>query len=110
MARMLDLDGLKQRVAGLVMVRSQKAGTRYRPEAILPLQHVLATGPLALGDFNRMTGLGERTGRTLIAHLIQDGLLVSDSPKGEGRIGFPLDALNILLPDLHPEAATAVVE
>jgi hypothetical protein len=40
----------------------------------------------------------------------KDGLLVSDSPKGEVGIGFPLDALHILLPNLYPEAATQALE
>lgn len=110
MSRMLDLEGLKSRVAGLIAVRSKEAGRNYREEAILPLQHVLAAGPVSRGDFNRMLGLGERTGRTVIAQLVKDGLLVSDTPKGELRIGLPLDALNILLPNLYPEASTQAVD
>lgn len=106
MARLLDLAGLKERMAGLIAVRSRQAGQAYRDEAILPLHHVLAAGPVSRGDFNRMLGLGERTGRTVIGQLLKDGLLVSDTPKGELRIGLPLDALNILLPNLYPEAAT----
>jgi Fic family protein len=110
MTRMLDLEGLKSRVAGLVAVRSKEPGKAYREEATLPLQHVLAAGPVSRGDFNRMLGLGERTGRTVIAQLLKDGLLVSDSPKGGLRIGLPLDALNILLPSLYPEAASEAVD
>lgn len=106
MSRMLELEGLKSRVAGLISVRSKEPGKSYREEATLPMQHVLAAGPVSRGDFNRMLGLGERTGRTVIAQLIKDGLLVSDTPKGELRFGLPLDALNILLPNLYPEAAT----
>lgn len=40
------------------------------------------------------------------SRLLQDGRLVSRTPKGELEIGFPLDA-NILFPNLYPEAATA---
>jgi hypothetical protein len=53
-----------------------------------------------------MTGLGERTARKVLSQLLRDGLLVSDSPKGEVGIGFPLDALAILFPNLYPEAAS----
>lgn len=60
-------------MAGLVAVRSQQVGKGYRQEAILPLHHVLAAGPVS---------------------------------RGEVRIGLPLDALSILLPNLYPEAAT----
>jgi hypothetical protein len=33
--------------------------------------------------------------------------LVRDGPKPSERIGFPLDALGRLFPNLYPEAATA---
>jgi hypothetical protein len=65
---------------------------------------------LGLGTPFRRWQLGERTGRTVMAQLLKDGLLVSDTPKGELRIGLPLDALNILLPNLYPEASTQVVD
>ena len=105
----LDLPALKGRVAALVLVRSQgDQNSEYRKEAILPLHHVLAVGPVSRGDFVQMTGLGERTGRKVLTRLLNDRLLQSDSPKGEVRIGFPLDSLNILFPNLYPEAATAL--
>ena len=100
---------LKERLAGLVLVRSQQGdASTYRPEAILALHHVLAAGPVARGDFVQMTGLAERTGRKVLAKLLEDGLLQSDTPKGAVRIGFPLDSLHLLFPNLYPEAATAV--
>lgn len=108
MTRMLDLNQLKERLAGLVLVRSQSvAHPEYRKEAVLPLLHVLATGPVSRGEFVQMTGLGERTGRKLLAQLLKDSLLLSDTPKGDLGIGFPLDALGFLFPNLYPEAATA---
>jgi hypothetical protein len=36
---------------------------------------------------------------------VKDKLLVSDGPKSPVTFNFPLDALNILLPNLYPEAA-----
>jgi Fic family protein len=110
MSRMLDLEGFKERMAGLIAVRSKEADKNYREEAVLPMHHVIAVGPVSRGDFNRMLGLGERSGRTVIAQLLKDGLLVSDTPKGDLRIGLPLDALNILLPNLYPEASTQAID
>jgi Fic family protein len=109
MSRMLDLPLLKQRITGLVLVRSEQEGTgsEYRREAVLPLHHVAAAGPVSRGEFVQMTGLGERTARKLLSRLLKDGLLTSDSPKGDVAIGFPLDALALLFPDLYPEAAMA---
>lgn len=111
MTRMLDLDALKDRIAALVTIRAhQRATPDYRPEAVLPLQHVLALGPITRGEFVQLTGLGERTGRKVLAQLLADGLLQSDTPKGPVRIGLPLDALGVLLPNLYPEATTAVLD
>jgi Fic family protein len=111
MTRMLDLDDLKDRIAALVTIRAhQRDSPDYRPEAILPLQHVLALGPLTRGEFVQLTGLGERTGRKVLAQLLADGLLQSDTPKGPVRIGFPLDALGVLLPNLYPEAAATMLD
>ncbi len=111
MTRMLDLGDVKKRLDALVTVRAkQRGGDGYRDEAVLALHHVFAAGPVARGEFVQLTGLGERTGRKVLAALLADGLLASDTPKGEVRLGLPLDALNILMPNLYPEAATALEE
>jgi Fic family protein len=111
MTRMLDLDELKERIAGLMLYRSASMKSPdYRPEAVLPLHHVLAVGPVTRGEFVQMTGLGERTGRKVLSQLLKDGLLVSDGPKGRVGIGFPLDALHLLLPNLYPEAASSPLD
>ena len=108
MNRMLDFDGLRERLAALIAVREQSSIHRhYRPEAVLPLHHVLVLVPLARGDFVRMMGIPERTAQRTLTQLVKDGLLVSDGPKLPVRIGFPLDALAILFPNLYPEAGTA---
>lgn len=108
MGRMLDLEELRERVTGLVAIRTHaKKYPDYRQEAVEPLYHVLATGPLARGDFVRMMGIGERTAQRTLRQLVKDDLLVSDGPKMPVRIGLPLDALSTLFPNLYPEAATA---
>ena len=108
MARMLDLDGLRERITALIAVRSSTPSTypHYRKELVLPLQHVLMCGPVSRGDFKQMSGLADRTAQQSIAQLLRDGLLKSGGPKGAVYMGFPLDALNILFPNLYPEAAT----
>lgn len=106
MTHMLNLDELKERLAALVAIRAQQAGqTGYRPQAVLALHHVFALGPVARGEFVQLTGLADRTGRKVLAQLLADGLLLSDSPKGPVRMGFPIDALGLLFPNLYPEAA-----
>ncbi len=103
MSRMLALDGMRQRIEALVIRRSTQ-DKAVRREAVIPLHHVFAAGPITRGEFSRMTGLGERTAQSLLGTLIQDGLLVSETPKGPVRLGLPLDALHMLFPNLYPEA------
>lgn len=108
MAKMLELDGMKRRIEALVTFRAAH-DKKIRPEAILPLYHVFAAGPVTRGEFAQMTGLGERTARSLISQLLATKLLVSDTPLGPVRFGLPLDALQFLLPELYPEAEMRVI-
>ena len=78
-----------------------------RNEAALPLFHTFTSGPLSRAEFSQMTGLGECTARSLLAHLLSTGLMVSDTKLGPVRLGLPLDALQFLFPALYPEAAQA---
>ena len=111
MGTMLDLPKLKDRLRAYVVVKGATEGlTEYREEAILPLQTVASGGAISRGDFIRMTGLEERTGRKVVSRFLADGLLKSDGHRGELSIGFPMSALNILFPNLYPEASTAAMD
>lgn len=105
MAGMLDLDGMKTRIQALVAFRSAH-DKGYRAEAALPLYHLFLAGPTPRGEFQQMTGLGERTARTLLSRLIESGLVASEGHTAPVRFAFPLDALQFLLPGLYPEAST----
>jgi DNA-binding IclR family transcriptional regulator len=63
-------------------------------------------GPTPRGEFQQMTGLGERTARSLLSKLIETGLVTSEGHTAPVQIAFPLDALQLLFPELYPEAAT----
>lgn len=104
MAGMLDLGNLKTRLLALItfMAAHDKA---IRPAAVLPLHYLLVAGPVARGEFAQMTGLGERVARSLLSRLLVSRLLESDGPYAPVRFGFPLHALQFLLPGLYPEAA-----
>lgn len=105
MSRMLDLDGMKQRIEALIKFRAA-ADKDIRPEAILPLHHLFAAGPVTRGEFIQLTGLGERTGRSLLSRLLAAKLVTSETPRGPVNFGLPLDSLHFLLPELYPEANT----
>lgn len=107
MQKMLDLDNMKRRIEALITFRAAQ-DKAIRAESILPLFHLFAAGPLSRGEFQQMTGLGERVARSLVSHLLSTGLIASDGPYSAVRFAFPLDALQFLLPELYPEAATTV--
>ncbi len=104
MTRMFHLDGMKTRIQALISFRAAH-DKRIRPEAALPLYHLFLAGPTTRGEFQQMTGLGERTARTLLSNLIETGLVTSTGHVAPVRFAFPLDALQLLLPELYPEAA-----
>lgn len=105
MSRMLELDDMKRRIEALITFRHAH-NKEVRMQAILPLYHLFAAGPLLRKEFAQMTNLGERTARSLLSRLLKDGLIVSDSASGPVRWGLPLDSLQFLFPELYPEAAT----
>ena len=105
MTRMFHLDGMKTRIQALISFRAAH-DKRIRPAAALPLYYLFLAGPTARGEFQQMTGLGERTARTLLSQLIETGLVTSTGHVAPVRFAFPLDALQFLVPELYPEAAT----
>jgi Fic family protein len=107
MTKMLNLDEMKARISALISYRS-KFDKGIREEAIVPLFHMFLAGPTPRGEFQQMTGLGERTARSLLSKLIETGLVASDGHTAPVHIAFPLDALQFLFPELYPEAATRV--
>jgi hypothetical protein len=60
-------------------------------------------GAFSRGQASRLTGLKERTARSLLSELIDEGLLISDTPKGPVRLHFSAHLLPVWFPDLGPE-------
>jgi Fic family protein len=105
MKRMLNLDDVQQRLYALIASRSAY-DHRYRIETVPALHYLFATGPASRAVFFQLTGLGERTARSALSHLLQVGLVTSESHRGPVRIALPLDALMMVFPGLYPEAET----
>ncbi|MEI9904469.1 MAG: hypothetical protein WDN06_11205 [Asticcacaulis sp.] len=76
----------------------------FKPEALPLLEQILQRGEMPRGDATRVTGLKERSARDLLAALVDDGILGSDTPKGAVSLRFPLHAVEVLFPGLFPEA------
>lgn len=106
---LLGLDKFLERLEKYVQLRSAlmipgpRGGTApLRPEAGLILRAVATGGEVARGEVFRLTGLHPRTGSKILQPLLEEGILVSDSPKGAVRLGFPAHAAGYWLPDLYP--------
>ncbi len=110
MGALLNLDGLRDRVGGYVRLRSEKLipspiaeGPALKVESAHMLMEALTRGEVPRGDMVRVSGLAERTGRQVLSRLINDGLLVSDMPKGPVRLALPTHFAGYLFPDLYPD-------
>jgi len=108
MGNLLRLEELVDRIRRYVELRSSglipgPAGEKVlRVESARMLQEILVKGKSARGAVIAASGLKERTGRSLMGKLIGEGLLVSDTPKGDVRLGFPIHAAGWFFPDLYP--------
>lgn len=97
MSGLFALDTLAARLKIYIARRGLK------PEALGVLEQALHRGELPRGEAGRVTGLRERTARDLLATLLRDGILGSETPKAPVSLRFPLDAVEILFPGLFPQ-------
>ena len=95
---LFELDNLGSRLNSYV----ERSDT-LKPEAKRLLEEALIRGQFERGDVARITGLPDRTARRVLADVLADGLLGSDTPKGAVSLRFPVEALDILFPRLFPE-------
>jgi len=108
MGSLLRLEELVERIRRYVELRGSgmipgPVGQQgLRGESARMLQEILVKGEAARGAVIAASGLKERTGRTLLGQLIGEGLLVSDTPKGNVRLGFPIHAAGWFFPELFP--------
>lgn len=77
------------------------------PKGTFPLlREALLTGEFERGKADSITGYGERMARTVVSKLVERDLLVSASPKGQLRLGFPLRIVERWFPSLYPANRT----
>jgi Fic family protein len=98
MSGLFQLDTLSERL------KAYAALNAWRSEAATLLVEVLHRGEIARGTVDAITALKERTARDLLASLLADGIIGSDSPKGAISLRFPVKALDVLFPQLFPHA------
>ena len=100
MRKCLDLDELEKRIGNYVE-HARLRGSLRKESAYLVIE-AFKSGQIARGEASRITGLAERTARSLLGELIKSGLLHSDSPKGPVKLGIPIDAVSWFFPQLYP--------
>lgn len=98
MSNMFALDNFQARVEGYF----NRVRFDLKPESAYLFLHAFRLGEFERGQASRISGLSERTARDVLSQLVHEGFLLSDSPKGKVRVGFPVHALGSLLPNLYP--------
>ena len=110
MRERLDLASLKDRLKAFLLYlrgNSWRIGSEksiVKLEALEALHYVAMTGPVDRSRFIAMTGLGERTGRRVLASLLDYGVLSAESSRSPVAFTVPLKSLKYLFPNLWPEA------
>lgn len=98
MGRMFALENIRSRVEGYF----HRVRFDLKPESAYLFLHAFGMGEFERGEASRITGLSERVARAVLSDLVGEGFLLSDTPKGKVRVGFPVHALGSLLPNLYP--------
>jgi Fic family protein len=98
MGSMFSLENFQARAEGYF----NRVRFDLRPESAYLFLHAFRFGEFERGKAGRITGLSERVARDVLGQLLKEGFLLSDSPKGKVRAGFPVHALGSLLPNLYP--------
>jgi Fic family protein len=112
MQAQLDFALLKDRLRRLLReleAAPWQVGTEksiVRIEALEPLHYAALAGPLERARFISMTGLAERTGRRVLASLLDYGVLKAESHRAAVQFSVPMASLHILFPNLWPEVET----
>jgi Fic family protein len=101
MGGLLRLQELVERIRRYVDLRN--SGEKgLRAEAARMLQELLVRGEAPRGSVIAASGLKEWTGRNLLGQLVEEGLLVSTTPKCEVKLGLPIHVAGWFFPDLYP--------
>lgn len=90
------------------LLRLEQITENYRiqnkllPGSFPVLRELYFIGEMERGRIPSITGYKERQSRSILNSLIQEELVVSDTPKGKIRLNFPLKIVGDLFPQLYP--------
>lgn len=110
MRGLIDFDSLRNRLKDLLRFLEENSWSVGSEKSVIklgalePLHYVAMGGPMERARFISMVGLGERTGRRVLASLLDYGVLTSGSPRAQVEFAVPMKSLRFLFPRLWPEA------
>lgn len=100
MASTLEPTKLLQRIE--LYVQEEIKAKRLPQGSFNLLREALLAGSFERGKATNLTGYKDRQARTIISTLLEKGLLITDSPKGRLKLGFPIDIVERWFPKLYP--------
>ena len=102
MSSLLDFKALSERMR--IHVEEMIAMKELPKGSYALLREALLIGEFERGKVEGITGLKDRAAREVLYALIKKGLLVSNTPRGAVRLGFPIDVMERWFPLLYPVA------
>lgn len=100
MSSLLDYKILSERIR--IHVEEMIAMKELPKGSYSLLREALLVGEFERGKVEEITGLKDRAARDVLYALIKKGLLISDTPRGSVRLGFPIDVVERWFPLLYP--------
>lgn len=100
MSSLLDFKTLSQRIR--IHVEEMIAMKELPKGSYALLREALLIGEFERGRVDEITGLKDRAARAILYALTKKGLLISDTPRGPVRLGFPIDVVERWFPLLYP--------
>ena len=102
MSKLLDFKTLSERMR--IHIEEMIAMKQLPKGSYSLMREALLVGEFERGKVVDITGLKDRAAREILYALLKKGLLVSDTPRGPVRLGFPIDMVERWFPLLYPVA------
>ncbi len=100
MSDLLDFKTLSERMR--IHVEEMIAMKQIPKGSYSLMREALLVGEFERGKVEEITGFKDRAAREVMYALLKKGLLVSDTPRGAVRLGFPIDVVERWFPLLYP--------
>jgi Fic family protein len=101
MERLVQPDRLRVRIQ--LWAEEEIRLNRLAPKSGAVLEAILFRGELPRGDVAAVVGTGDRQARRVVATLLEQGVLVSESTRAPLRLAFPATLASRWMPGLFPE-------